>query len=54
MKISGILAPLSLVLMIIVLLNIYFETMRPVPAIMGLALGFFGILYAAVLSCQGE
>lgn len=54
MKISGILAPISLALMIIVLLNAYFETMRPVPAFMGIALGFFGILYAAVLSCQGE
>lgn len=54
MKISGILAPLSLALMTIVLLSVYFDNMRPVPAVVFFTLGFFGILYAAVLSCKGE
>ena len=54
MKISGILAPLSLALMTIVLLSVYFDNMRPVPAVVFFTLGFFGIVYSAVLSCKGE
>lgn len=54
MKISGVLAPFSLALMIIILLSVYFDDMQPVPAVVFFTLGGFGGVYAAILSSKGK